>query len=517
MADRVLIRGVVCATTLLLGCGGPSGGTVSLVLDIPNSMLDPKGFSNVEVRLHRADGDTEINVAVAADGTFDLGPIDVTPDVMIEAALRTDSGAAVGYGRGAVPVILRDKEIITIPVRRPIVYFSGLYSEDPNPNATNDRTWTKTKPTFYDLASGVPFDGSTVLMTNAVFTVSAGANLYVIDQTPTSPSDTLVLMGAPTIRSVSTIDHAVAGTPLTATIDGGVLDAAGSDDGSLLVIGTTTHLFVVDTETGAARPIADGSFSRVAIISAGGRAVTAVAIRNRSSTGACTAELVFAAANSDDTNQVMTLGTGGYTDVAADDGRGFYVDSCKTGELGEATATGVQVLRMGLGKPGALAVSNGQAWVGIEKPTGVAVRSYPLVGSDEPRSVFDETATQVVEAADYAGVLRRLDAQQLLFQALEVGAGGDYVAWSVAATYHGDAIPDVFFPEMDMATQELRVLDVSTGAMIQNYRSTCEGTIRGSGFDINRWVCSLSPGQIEGARADLDHRINSMTFQFGKK
>jgi hypothetical protein len=226
---------------------------------------------------------------------------------------------------------------------------------------------------------------------------------------------------------------------------------------------------------------------------------------------------VYAAANADDTNQVMTLGTSGYTDVAADDGRGFYVDSCKTGELGEASASGAQSLRTGLGKPGALAVSNDRAWVGIEKPNGVSVRSYLLVGSDDPRTVFDDMATQVVEAADYNGVLRRLDAQLLQFQHLEVGAGGDYVAWSLAATYHGDAIPDVFFPKMDMQTQELRVLDVATGAIIQNYRGTCEGTILAGGFDIDRWVCSLSPGQVEGSRAEFDHRIHSMTFQFGKK
>ena len=57
----MLIRGVVLATTLLLGCG-PSGGTVSLVLDIPNAALDPKGFSTVEVHLHHPDGDTALTV-----------------------------------------------------------------------------------------------------------------------------------------------------------------------------------------------------------------------------------------------------------------------------------------------------------------------------------------------------------------------------------------------------------------------------------------------------------------------
>jgi hypothetical protein len=516
MADRVLIRGVVLAATLALSACGPSGGAVSLVLDIPNSTLDPSGFSNVEVRVHHAQGTTEINVAVQ-NGRFDLGPIDVTPDAMIEAALRTDSGTAVGYGRGAAPVDIIDKARIVIPVRRPIVYFSGLVTDDPNPNQNNDRTWQKAKPTYDDLASSVLFDGSTQVATTAVLTVTAGPNLYVIDQTPTSPSDMLVLNGPATIKSVSTADHAVAGSPLAAQLEGGVADAAGSDDGRQLIIATTQHLYVVDTDSGMARPLADGNFSRVAIVSTGERAITALAIRNRNTT-ACTADLVWASANADDTNQVMTLGTSGYSDVAADAGRGFYVDTCKGGEMGEATASGVQALRGQLGKPTALAVSNEQAWIGVEKASGVAVVGTALVGNDPLRTLFDEPATQVVEASDYPGVLRRLDAQSVTFVGLEVGAGGDYVAWAIAAKYFGGAIPDVFFPEISIETQELRVLDVSTNAFVQNYRSSCEGTFRNTtGFDVVPWSCALSPGQIESSKLEYDHTINSMTFQFGKK
>lgn len=515
----MVIRGVVLTATVLLGACGPSGGTVSLVLDIPNSVLDPADFANVEVRLHRAQGeDIEFNVAVT-NGSFDLGPIDVTTGVLIEATLRTEAGAVVGYGRGASTVDLRDKAEIVVPVRRPIVYFSGLYSEDPNPNANNDRTWTKTKPTYYDLSGGAPFDGSTQLMTNALVTVSAGENLFVIDQTPMTPSDMLVLTGPPTIKAVSTADHSIAATPLGSTLDGAVVDAAGTDDGKQLVVATATRLFVVDTVSGMAKPVADGNFIRVAIVSAGDRALTVIAIRKPSATGTCNTELVWAATNSDDTNQVMTLGTSGFTDVAADAGRGFYVDSCKGGgELGEATAAGTQSLRPNLGALGALAVSNGTAWVGLEKTVGVvAVQGIPLAGGDL-RTVFEEASSQVVEAFDYPGVLRRLDAEALQFLHLEVGAGGDYLAWTLDAKYHGDPVPEAGMPEMFMQTQELRVIDTSTRAVVQNYRATCEGSFRPTSFtDILDWVCSVSPGQVEASKAEYDHRINSMSFQFGKK
>ncbi|HSD88490.1 MAG TPA: hypothetical protein VLB44_13275, partial [Kofleriaceae bacterium] len=323
---------------------------------------------------------------------------------------------------------------------------------------------------------------------------------------------------APTIKTVSTGDHSITGT-LPAMLGGGVQDAAGSDDGKLLLVGTTTQLFLVDTEKGTAKPLADGSFGRVAIVSASGGALTALAIRNRSSTGACTAELVSVAAAADDTNQVMTLATGGFTDVAGDVGRAFYVDSCK-GELGEATATGIMSLRTGLGKPTALAVSNGQAWIGVESsgtPAGMALLSAAIAGNDPPRTLFSEPGTQVVEALQYPGVQRELNAQSVAFTALEVGAGGDYVAMTLAAKYAGAAIIEANFPQMEIESQELRVIDASTAAVVQRYRSWCDGVIYYTLGDISDWGCATSPGQTAPTNPNFEHRISSMTFQFGKK
>jgi hypothetical protein len=504
---------------LVVGCSAPAGGTVSLVLDIPNAQLDPKGFSNVEVRLHDPNGgDTEINVPVdKMTGLFDLGQIEPKQGVMIEAALRTDSGAAVGYGRAAAPADLEKGAQIVIPVRRPIIYFAGLVSRDldGNPN-TNDVKWTRVNPTFSDLSAGTFLDGSTTLSTMAVMTVAAGANLYVIDQMPMDPTGALT--GMPTVKPVSTGDHSITGT-VPATISGGVLDAAGSDDGKLILVGTTTQLFLVDTEKMMAKPLADGSFSRVSIVSAADGTLTALAIKNRSATGACTAELVWIAANADDTNQVMSLGTGGYTDVAGDIGRGFYVDSCK-GELGEATAATLAVIRTGLGKASALAVSNGTAFIGVEKPgnpAGSALLSTTLAPTDQPRVLFDETGRQVVEAIDYPGVQREMPATSITFTSLEVGAGGDYVAVTTAAKYAGDAIIEANFPRMEIDTQELRVIDASTAAQVQRYRSWCDGIIYYTFGDIPDWGCSTSVGQTAPMSLNLEHRISSMTFQFGKK
>ena len=104
-----------------------------------------------------------------------------------------------------------------------------------------------------------------------------------------------------------------------------------------------------------------------------------------------------------------------------------------------------------------------------------------------------------------------------MFNHLEVGAGGDYVAASIASTYHGDAIPDANFPEMDVETEELRVFDAASGGIVQRYRSWCDGSYLVKIGDIDTWECAVTTGQTAPANINLDHKIASMTFLFGKK
>jgi len=117
----------------------------------------------------------------------------------------------------------------------------------------------------------------------------------------------------------------------------------------------------------------------------------------------------------------------------------------------------------------------------------------------------------------YPGVQRRLDASTAVFNHLEVGAGGDYVATTVAAHYFGMEVVDANFPEMTIDTEELRVVDASSGAVVQRYRSWCDGVLRITFSEILDWKCATSTGQSAPGNPALEHRINSMTFQFGKK
>jgi hypothetical protein len=250
----------------------------------------------------------------------------------------------------------------------------------------------------------------------------------------------------------------------------------------------------------------------------------AVAIKNRGITTATTTDACNPAAElwwieniGGEVVDAKMIAKGGFADVASDRGRAWYVDACK-GELGEALATGVRIVRPGLGKPTALAVSNGQAWIGIEKsvPTALALVVTSAESTGAPRTLWTENQEQVLAASDYPGVERRLFASTAAFLDLEVGAGGDYIAAATTGYYEGAAVFDANFPSMKITTDELRVFDAASGGNIQRYRSWCNGSYSVAAGDIDTWRCATSTGQT-AADPMYRHRIRSMTFQFGKK
>jgi len=505
----------------LVGCGtdGPAGGGAQLILDIPNGVLDPKGYTTVEVTMHDAGGDT-VRSAAVSNGGFDLGDLDPRPAVSIEAVLRDDSGAAVGYGRTAAALDLVAGASVTVPVRRPIVYIAGVNYYT---NAQDVDVWFGEAATFSDLTSDTPLDGNTTAADKPVLMVSAGAELYSVDQPVNSASG--VVSGPATIRAVSTADHAM-GPMLGTIMNGLVQDGAGSDDGGTLVIGTSEKLYLVSTRPGATTPVREvamGNFARVALVAGPDGSLGAIAIKNRvATTGACspTAELWWIANAGDEVVDARMVATGGFSDVAADRGRGWYVDACK-GELGEVTPAGVRSVRTDLGKPTAIAVSKGQAWIGVERtaPTALAIVVAPVEAtSGAPRTLWYEPQDQVVGAVNYPGVERKLAAGSATFGQLEIGAGGDYVAATITATFDGARIAAANIPRMTFETRELRVFDAVSGGSIQRYRCWCDGSYTIVSInEIDTWECTTSTGQTQPTKPERDHKLSSMTFQFGKK
>ncbi|HEX2685174.1 MAG TPA: hypothetical protein VHN14_01085 [Kofleriaceae bacterium] len=529
------------AVLALVGaCGAsdplPATGGVSLVLDIPNGALDPKGYTTVEVVLHGPKQDINLSANIDSNNTFKLADInlaDLEPSklVSIEATLRNNSGAAVGYGRTAVAMEFIAGATIVVPMLRPITYISGTVSRDAdgNPNTT-PLHWTEAPATFSDLSVGMSLDGRTQVGGNAVLMIAAGPALYMVTQATSDPSG--LLTGPARVMKISTVDHQV-GPTLNGTMTGGVIDGAGADDGTKLVIGTTTQLFVVNTSGDTAVPLADGNFGRVALLTPDTGDPIAIAIANRGSTiGPCptSAELWWAPLTGGPAHRIAT---GGFSDIATDRGQAYYVDACK-GEFGKITEASILPLRSIpdtgpsagtiAGKPTALAVSNDQAYIGIEHPqagtTSPATTSLLVMstqGSEDPRTLWIEGAQQVLDVMDFPDVRRQLDASSVVFAHLEIGAGGDYVALTTSAHFHGASIPQVGIPDMTIDTEELRVFDAATGGIVQRYRSWCDGIVLLDVGDISGWECAAAAGQSAPAADSYEHHINSMTFLFGKK
>lgn len=521
-----LAPGLGLALGLAAGLGGAgcaadpaASGSASIVLDIPNGALDPAGYTSVEVTLHEANGDTVRSAAVEG-GRFDLGDLDPRAAVSIEAVLRNDAGVAVGYGRTAAAADLAAGAAVTVQVRRPIVYLAGVNFSGSGSN----KTWFGLPAAFGDLAASTSLDGSAQAAGKPALVVAAGPSLYTFDHgVVTTTGD---LTGPATIRPVSTADHAL-GAPLGTLPAGLVQDGAGTDDGQLVVVGTTEKLYLVDARPGAAAPVrelAAGSFGRIAVITGADGSAAAVAVKGRvATTGTCTpsAELWWVSDLGGAAPAARMIASGGgFADVAADRGRAWYVDACK-GELGEALPTGARAVRGDLGKPTALAVSNGQAWIGVEQaaPIALSILVVPVdAAGGAARTLWSEPQDQIVGAVSYPGVERRLTGVSSTFLQLEIGAGGAYVAATTANTSHGVRVSAANFPEMDIETRELRVFDAASGGSIERYLSWCFGTLTLlSSNDISPWRCATSTGQLSAATGDLERRLSSMTFLFGKK
>lgn len=528
-----------------------------LTLATPHGALEPRGYTSLDLVLHGPDKDVWLSTNLSRDATMKMGAafsgiaFDSGTRVSIEATLRNDSGAAVAYGRTAVDEALLAEGTIVLPVRRPIAYIAGAVSRDADGRASTPALrWTEAPATFADLAAGTRLDGKTqVGMQPAVLMIGAGPNLFMITQAISDTSG--VLSGPAKIVPISSADHQ-AREPMVGTMTGAVADGAGADDGITFVVATSTQLFAVTappctTEPcpspppGTITPLADGNFARVAVLTRPSGEIDAIAIKNRDAPAPCstTAELWWVpVARAPDASTPLgppqKLATSAYCDVATDRGRAYFVDAVK-GELGEVavddagtvTAKLIRVLPAiadtTSGKPTALAVSNGQAYIGIE--SAPATTSLLVVSTtaptdrevDEPRTLWSEAARQIVRATEFPGVQRQIDATSALIDHIEIGAGGDYVALTTNAHFKGDPIPAANFPGMVIDTEELHVFDASSGGVVQRYRSWCAGVLQSFSLgDIESWACAAAEGQTAAAR-DFDHHINSMTFQFGKK
>jgi hypothetical protein len=126
----------------------------------------------------------------------------------------------------------------------------------------------------------------------------------------------------------------------------------------------------------------------------------------------------------------------------------------------------------------------------------------------------------VIDVVGLSEVRRQMNASSAVFNHLEIGAGGDYVALTTSAHFHGDEIAEAGFPDTTIDTEELRVFAAATGGSVQRYRSWCHGLIDPMGpvgSDFLNWECSVATGQTAPPGNQGEHHITSMTFLFGKR
>lgn len=499
---------------VIASCGSPSAVTpIELDLTFPGDNLDPVDYTNVEVRVH---GEQELDrVAAIVGDRFDLGGIETMTATSIEAVLRDDSGTMKGYGRISGSLELAPGTQISMPVRRPLLYTAGLVSSDVDGNpTTNDLKWTHVPATRVDLSDSAPLDGSTMVGQGAVATLAAGPRLFIIRQATTDPTGGFT--GPVMIDEISGADPAMA-TPLSISLDGAIVDAAGSDDGRTLLVATSTALYAIDVDSSMSTMISQGNFARVAV-SMRDDVVTALAIAD---SGSCTSPArLYSIRGAFSTGfEVHELAPGGYADVAALAGRTFYIDAC-AGTLGEVLGDTPTLLATNLAHPTTLAVAGNGAWIGLEPiassgPPSLSLVNVPLASSaTAPHVVFSHPTTQFVQATQYPDVNRSVTATSMHFSGLELGGGGDFVAFASVVSYSGEAIVEANIPKMQIDTDELWVLDTASGAIVRWYLSWCDGTIVVMFGDIAQWGCATSTGQ-SAARTGFEHRIRSLAVIFG--
>ena len=194
---------------------------------------------------------------------------------------------------------------------------------------------------------------------------------------------------------------------------------------------------------GTAASIADGEFDRVTMLIGLDRGVSAVAVRTaarpparaRAPPTSCGSA---ASAARPRWARSTTVATGGFSDVASDRGHAYYVDQCK-GELGEVTMSGITSKRTNLGRATA---RRGVGRAGVDRRREARQAGAGLAGlrlDQRQRSAAHAVLEQRACRSSRPSTTRACSARWMptppVFNQLEVGAGGDYVATTVSSHY----------------------------------------------------------------------------------
>ena len=506
-----------------------ASGGVSLVLDIPNGRARSQGLHRrSRSSLHEPTGDIDADRRPSTPTAPSISAtIDPTTGVSIEATLRNDSGAAVGYGRTAAAAALRRRREIVVPVRRPIAYIAGTVSTRHERRTRRRRpAWTEAPATFSDLSVG------------------DDARRHDAARQPRGPDDrgrSEPVHGRP--RRPATPTGALTGPrDAHAGVDRrshGRRRAAGLDDRRRARRRRQRRRQAArdrhhDAAVRGRHHDRRGARARRRQLRAGRdrRRRRPRSTRSRSRTAARPPGPARRPPSCGGRRSAgeraggAPVATGGFSDIATDRGHAYYVDACK-GELGEASARDRCVEHADRGSRRRQA----DRARGVERP-GVhrrrdsrRRRSASLAGGrrvdrrptrrarcgPRPRSRCSTRSTSRTCSASSTR-------SSVVFDHLEIGAGGDYIALTTSAHFHGVASHRGELPRDDdrhrgAARVRRRDRRRSSSATAAGATASCRigSTTSAAGSARRR------PARPRPPTATLEHHIDSMTFLFGKK
>lgn len=523
-------RSRIAAVALALGACGQ--GSVEVILTLPEEPgAQPEDVVEVTLVAERVDGDPVTLTAPVRDGRFDLGDLPVDDYRRMSVALTGSAGGMVGYGRAEAPLAVQaDGDVrYQIPVRRPRTYATG-----PTPEATLEAPETAGRPRLLRIDRGGPVIRTDVLPLPAgrspTLVAAAGVDLFLA-------------AGGMIFRLDSSID-AVLDAPV-ATVNGTVIDLAGSPDGRFLVAAAGNELTIVDLTSGNTRALtAPGPIGAVTIAREPDGLLSAVALvdpaRVATQCGAMSSLFLTELGIAEAGTRSIPLG-GGVADIAGTSERPFVAAAELCGnrvtvtELGPDVVTAVTAAAAGactaapdvVCAPTTVTASEDRAWAAGTVPSvqsTVGGVPFTASGARHQLAAIDLRAAPLLDRVitfpeiqqplgpdngEQFVIDRTMKARQAVASALSVTPDGSIVTLTsnsisraplvqitVTLPLFGDITVDAVPNTVLHLSQELAV-STRTGAIESTQRTkcaVCESDNTGPGFEMGT-LCALDPDE----------------------
>ena len=514
---------IVCsASAAIQGCAAPANEPVTIELDVPNGPLEPRGAATVAITLHSITSNDEVfrTANVRASGGFDIGEMPKNQAGRLEAELRSESGALIGYGRSVELVRFDQGGTATVPVRRPMLYLgsgSSIFATGGNGNPTTTG-WALRPAVVADLSpDAASVSSNPRLGTSAGYLVAAAGTIYGLQQAVDVDGRGT---GPITLVELRSEDHTTApARPIGVT--GDIREAAGSDDGQEIAVATSDGAWLVHVATATTDQLATGPYDRITIRDVGADSTQheVFALTGRvADYSNCTAVAKLERVTiTSDTPSKTVVAMGAISDISTANGRVFFSNVCN-GKISEVTAAGITEIRPTGGHPTNLVASDAQIW--FSEIRGIAdrifaVSSLVLSSNDPPRLLWQTPATLLLLTSKIEGVQRTLKPNSVELDELTL-ISNEFIALRTRMTFDVPRPELTNLPRTAAQTDAAWIISAAGGAVISNYQSWCKVLQACSGNDVCGWSCAVASG-VSRPDANNEHRLRSLAATFQRR